>query len=123
MAATWESVGVDPTTSTSDTVMNVPKPTGLAVGDLMVAFGACVEVRTISAPAGWSVQADSVDSGARVYVWTKVADSGDTAASTFTFTVSGGGYNSAEVAVHRVSGASSNTPTMGFGTGDRKSVV
>jgi hypothetical protein len=117
MSAAWQSANSDPTTSTADTSMVVTKPTGLAVGDLLVAFGGCVNSRTIAPPAGWTEVANSAPgSDARVYVWTKVADSTDAAATDFTFTASGI-FNSAVVSVHRVSVASTNTPTTGFATG------
>jgi hypothetical protein len=113
MPATWESANSDPTTATTDTSMVVTAPTGIAVGDLLVAFGGCVSARTISAPAGWTDQTagGSSDGTFRIYVWTKVADASDAAAGTFTFTASAT-FNNGNVAVHRVSGASTNAPTI-----------
>ncbi len=117
MTVAWESANSDPATATSDTSLVVTKPTGLAVGDLMVAFGGCGNARTISAPSGsWTVVSNDTDGSSRVYVWTKVADSGDTAASNFTFTASGT-FNNSICSVHRVSSPSANAPTTGFGTG------
>lgn len=116
MPATCEAANSDPTTATSDTSMVVTKPTGLAVGDLMLAFGGCVTTRTISPPGTWTEQANDTDGTKRVYVWTKVADAADVAASNFTFTASAT-FSSAIVSIHRISGASSNAPTTGFGTG------
>jgi hypothetical protein len=116
MAVAWESANADPTTSTSDTSMDVAKPTGLAAGDLLLAFGGCTSSRTISPPAGWTQRANDDDLTSRVYVWTKAADSTDAAASTFTFTASAT-FSAAAVSVHRVSGAGTNAPTTAFGSG------
>lgn len=74
--------------------VTLTKPTGLAVGDLMVA---CIAfyfeggTRTLTTPAGWTAQKklDGTDGGIAVY--TKVADSGDVAASNFTFSASASG--------------------------------
>ena len=116
MSVAWESAASDPATATSDTSLVVTKPTGLAVGDLMLAFGGCADARTISHPGSWNAVGNDSNGTLRVYVWTKVADSGDVAASDFTFTASGT-FNNAIVSIHRVSGASTNTPTVGFSSG------
>lgn len=114
MPATWESQATDPTTSSADTSMVVTKPTGLAVGDLLLGIGQCVTSRTISAPGGWTVVAND-SSTMRVYIWTKIADSSDVAASNFTFTASGS-FSQAIVTLHRVSSPSTNTPTFSIGS-------
>jgi hypothetical protein len=116
VVATWQSANSDPTTSTADTSMVVAAPPGIVAGELLLGFGGCVTARTIATPAGWTTIANDSDGTNRVYVWTKVADSGDAAATDFTFTASSG-FNSAMVAVHRVSGASANAPTTAFSTG------
>lgn len=78
--------------------LTITKPTGLAVGDLMVAGiwvsddgGSTV---TLSQPAGWSTVANidpsSGSQGEALAVFYKVADSSDVAASNFSFTAGGG---------------------------------
>lgn len=116
MVAAWESANADPTTATGDTSMVVTAPAGIVAGDLLVAFGGCVDARTIAAPAGWTVVGNDTNGSSRVYVWKKVADAADAAADTFTFTASAT-FSAAVVSVHRVSGASANAPTTAFGTG------
>jgi len=71
-------------------VYNLPKPPGLAVGDGMVAWlesgnGA---ITLNSAPAGWTVVVNERFSGVgyRRIIATKIADAADVAASTFAFT-------------------------------------
>lgn len=71
--------------------IDATKPTGLAVGDLMVAFVAYYDAgssATVTTPAGWTSvrEEEGTDTGQVCY--TKVADSGDVAASLFTFTFS-----------------------------------
>lgn len=84
------------TTQTSDnwTSMVLTKPTGLTVGDVMLA--AILQTSNtsnswapINPPSGWTLVHD-IDSGVsrwnKLWVWRKVADSSDVAASNFTFT-------------------------------------
>lgn len=77
----------------------IPKPSGLVVGELMVAgirsYLAAADV-TFTPPSGWTEQETTkVTSGSnpsqRLSVYTKIADAADVAASTFTFVSSGGG--------------------------------
>lgn len=65
----------------------VPKPTGLTVGDLMVAFIVTNGTTPTSYPSGFSLLMSDVATTAyhKGLVYTKVADSGDVAASQFTF--------------------------------------
>lgn len=80
-------------TSTASATLTITKPTGLAVGDLMIAIvhsSASGTVRTHNTPSGWTViQKDGASSGHRPAAYYKIADSGDTAASNFSFTLSG----------------------------------
>lgn len=80
-------------TSTASDTLTITKPTGLAVGDLLVAViasSASGTVRTHNTPAGWTViQKEGFASAFRPAAYYKVADSGDTAASNFSFTLSG----------------------------------
>jgi len=82
--------------SVLDGSLVITKPTSLAVGDLMVAgiyinndLSGTVSVPT---PSNWALQETTNDAGGgrRLYVFLKVADSGDVAASNFTFTNNGG---------------------------------
>ena len=90
----------------------IPKPTGLTVGDLMVAqlsvWGwATGVVNTLS---GWTLVAGRSVTGGFVSVQYKIADSGDVSASDFTFTTDTGRIAGS---IMRVTG---NTPTGSFDT-------
>ena len=69
----------------------VPKPSGLAIGDLMIAVHVADNDGTLAAmtgPAGWTTiasQAPATGAQPGVKVWQKVATSTETAASSFTF--------------------------------------
>lgn len=78
-------------TTNSTSSQAVTKPTGLAAGDLLIAF--CTdEVNTDfwNTPAGWTRVATATGSGSnsRTVVFAKVADSTDAAAVSFSFTLS-----------------------------------
>jgi hypothetical protein len=91
--ATYQSVQ---SASVDDSnILVIAKPSGLAVGDLLVA-GIWADRdggsdATISTPAGWTSEANVAipSTDAAIACFTKVADSSDVAASDFTFT--GGG--------------------------------
>ncbi len=86
MAATVQSV-------TSHTFASSPavitKPSGLSVGDLMVAVLTVDEDTAITPPAGWTTEAsynlEAGNNGPRMYIFSNVADSADVAASNFSF--------------------------------------
>lgn len=89
MAVALRSVGVSPGAVSADCV--ITKPAGLAVGDLMIAHIATYAIKTMSAvPSGFTHVRTDTSSTNRVtsYVYKKIADAGDVAAETFTFTVS-----------------------------------
>lgn len=88
----------------------VPKPSGLAVGDLMVAHIAATNGATVSTPSGWTlVRSDTNASGdPRSYVFRKFADAADVAASSFTFTLSGSQPNAG--AIWRITDAPKGAP-------------
>lgn len=71
--------------SNGATTAPIPKPTGLAVGDLMVAVISTVRSAITSAPTGWTV----VNSNNLTYnfctVYKKIADTSDVSASTFSW--------------------------------------
>lgn len=106
-------------TGASSGSVTITKPTGLAVGDLMVAFiayWAGGATRTITTPSGWtSVQkADGTDGGMAIF--TKVANSGDVSASDFTFSISASGDCIAGT-LHRIDGYSSQGSSEQDSTG------
>jgi hypothetical protein len=83
-------------TGASVSSVTITKPTGLTSGDLMVAFLAMYDGasanRTFSTPSGWTLVTKSTEGSSRLVrtaCFRKVADSGDVAASNFTFSLSG----------------------------------
>lgn len=73
---------------TAATSVVITKPTGLAVGDLLVAIiGATSGTSgTIATASGWTSLADTGSSSLPIKIQWKIADSSDVAASNFTFT-------------------------------------
>ena len=64
----------------------VTKPTGLAVGNLMLAHGAGRDSNfTFTPPAGWTELDKSSDGDVVTYLWYKVAVAGDVAGANFDF--------------------------------------
>lgn len=85
------------------------KPVGLAVGDLMIASIAA-DSNITSGPSGFSNIAFTFNPLNDYYVYYKIADAGDVAATDFTWTTSsGGGFT--VIAAFR--GTSSAVPTVG----------
>ena len=88
--ATYQSVGTGAWVGASSVV--ITKPTGLAVGDLMIAVIVNNDggLSSINTPAGWTLAYNNAYAGTgnavRQQTYTKVADSSDVAASNFTFT-------------------------------------
>lgn len=106
-------MNVDPSTSSGDSQMQVTKPTGLAVGDLLIAIGACVSSRTLSpnnAGITWTTGLNNSSGGRRLYVWSRFATSTDLGIGTYNFDT--GTFSQGVVCVHRISGASTNAPTI-----------
>lgn len=68
----------------------ITKPSGLAVGDLMMAFIAHDNTKAVTPASGFSAAGDgpqgNAGGGNKISPFYKVADSGDVAASNFTFT-------------------------------------
>lgn len=104
----WQSVGMDQV-ALSNTV-NVPKPSGLAVGDLMVLVACASGDVNWTLPSGFTLIDDRFGNANTdvVHAW-KIADSSDVAASTFTVTNSGTA-NTTVGQIHRVAGAHPTTP-------------
>lgn len=78
-------------TATSGNNITITKPTGLAAGDMLVAIIAATHDATngsFDPPGGWTTLEDVGETSSNGYVgaFAKVADSGDAAASNFTFT-------------------------------------
>lgn len=91
MAVTFESIQIAGGGAGDTTVT---KPTGLAVGDLMIAFIASLTGgaggETHSGPSGWTKIENQVPTnGAVITVWAVVATSTQTAASDFSWTSAG----------------------------------
>ena len=88
MAVAFRSSAISTASASSDTV-TVTKPSGLAVGDVMVACMTAKSNSTTCTATGWT-QLDTVRElvveGGRAYTYYKVADSTDVAASNFTWT-------------------------------------
>lgn len=95
---------------------NVTKPTGLAVGDLIVAW-ALGDNDTVTAnltgPAGWTLQATqaaTVNQQPAMKIWTQIATSTETAATTFTFTAGTGAWVSCGIIAFQTATFDSTTP-------------
>ena len=111
-----------PSTSTTafaaGTTVTITKPSGLAVGDLMVATlgavssGAAISFSTLS---GWSAAATGNGSDYATSIQYKIADSGDVAASNFTFTCTSASHTCG--AIIRATGPSP-TSVLAEGDGD-----
>lgn len=80
------------------------KPTGLAVGDLMIACGHNVSSSTIGLPSGFTsiTGSESGTNFAGIRVGWKIADSSDVASSSFSFT------NTLECSISRITGGGAN---------------
>lgn len=116
MAVAYESVQTTAfTTLSSGGNLVITKPTGLAVNDILIAHLSAVRASGSNAdwntPSGWTSllnlqEVGNLNSKARLTVFYKVADSGDVAASNFTFTT-----NSSSAlcggALYRISGGAS----------------
>lgn len=112
MAAVVESstnTGITTVSSGSPNLV-ITKPTGLAVGDELIAFVCGFHTGAVSisyaTPSGWSLQEDTGNTSStwRMYTFYKVADSSDVAASNFTFVATTAGTNPAAGSLHRISG-------------------
>lgn len=92
MSVTVQSVST--TNYTSASSINITKPTGLAEGDLMIAFisGTSNSDSNINVPTGWTSIDSSTNGGESWKCMYKVADSSDVAATQFAFTNTDGEY-------------------------------
>lgn len=90
MAVAYRSLGQ--VTWGSSTSCNIPKPSGLTEGDLMVAYLAAEYGQgDWSKPSGWTTLRETDSNPIHSAVIWKIASAGDVAASTFNFTNTGGG--------------------------------
>ena len=111
-------------TNTMGTGGVLTKPTGLAVGDLMVAIVVAETVADLASPGGWTNQGSRDTANyAKTKLFTKVADSGDVAASNFTFT----GTDIRGGILYRITGGITSTFYFGSGnavpTGSKAQVI
>lgn len=105
MAVAFASVQ---STGATGTNVTITKPTSLAVGDLMVAhlYKQASSSPTIDTLSGWTSLLNTANGNSRTSVQYKIADSGDVAASNFTFT--GGGTDAfMSGAIWRITGTAS----------------
>lgn len=103
MAVVFESAST--TNFTSGTSITITKPSGLAVGDLMIGFigGSSNTSANYTFPGGWTVIDGSTTGGESWRSGYKVADSGDVAASNFTMGSTDGEFIGGSIV--RISGA------------------
>lgn len=100
-------------TGSGNTSAVVSTPSGLAVGDLMIAYVSALSRAgdpsvNITTPTGWTLIGSSIVSSNEAYaLFDKIATSGDVSAGTFTFPTAG---DSAGVIVYRISGHNPTTP-------------
>lgn len=94
MAVTYQSIA---SASIADANLVISKPTGLAVGDTMLAGvyhnDDDAGGGTVATPSGWTRLIEEDNSGENLVVFSKKADSADVAASNFTFTSGGASYH------------------------------
>lgn len=88
-APTYQSIGTVSRIAASADVV-IPKPSGLAVGDFMIALVFFKEgsARSVSTPSGWS-NLHGTNQETSIYTFTRTADASDVSASNFTFSGSG----------------------------------
>jgi hypothetical protein len=85
MSVAVRSVSSDSASSDTDISIVPATPAGTAVGDILVAWGFCLQARTITPPTGFTERITDASTGYRGYIWTKTAVGGDD----LTFTISG----------------------------------
>ncbi len=122
-APTWQTVGTVAASAAGSSVV-IPKPTGLAASNLMVAFIGTMAAATLPVvlpPTGWRVQriqevAEAALANFRGTLLYKIADATDAAATNVTF----GLTSSADRftgEIHRISGADLSIPINADGGG------
>jgi len=116
MALVVESTSFTNWSSLPVNTIDVTKPTGLVVGELMVAHVTAADSNdpTVTLPAGWTNISTASDSSGRVFTRTmyRIAQAGDVAASDFTFTSSVNAFMSG--GMYRISGAPPQSTIQDF---------
>jgi hypothetical protein len=122
MAVAYASVGNSPGATSTSIVITAPS--GIQVGDLLVAY-LCAS-RIAGTPtfslSGWTAvnsTPNTTETNTVLQAFWKIADSGDAAAGTFTFTLSLSRANIG--AMVRITGANATTPISGFASGGSNS--
>lgn len=106
----------DPVFSTAKTV-TVTKPTGLTVGDLMIAQMVCQFSATVTTPSGWTILSDTQANNYKQVIMYKIASSSDVSASDFTFDIThGGGALNIACGILRISDFPSAMPVYAYDT-------
>lgn len=95
------------------TAFTFSKPTGLTAGDVMIVAVQVLAGATITAPTPstgtWTQEKlESTNANIRVAVYSRIADSADAAASTFTFTI--GSASKGSIWCGRFTGVNTSTP-------------
>ena len=116
MALVVESTSFTNWSSSNVNSIDVTKPTGLVVGELMVAHVTAADDSepTVALPTGWTNISTASGSGGDVSTRTmsKIAQAGDVAASDFTFTSSINAFMSG--GMYRISGAPPQSTIQDF---------
>lgn len=108
----WQSVATSRGSDGELSSITCNKPSGLAVGDLMLAFVGINDITTaanINTPSGWTLIRTDTQTNLEARSFWKIADSSDVAASNFTFTFSAAQDNHT-CEIHRIQGAHATTP-------------
>lgn len=110
-------VSIQTTAYTTSASLTITKPVSLAVGDFMVAFIQGAQ-ESATPPSGWSLDINyNVASGnSQMKIYTKTADSGDVAASNFTWTFGGGQYHGGSIM--RITGFNTALPMAVYAQDD-----
>ena len=116
MALVVETTAFTNWSSSEVNTIDVTKPTGLVVGELMVAHVTAVDSSdpTVALPTGWTNISTASGSSDRVFTRTmyRIAQAGDVAASDFTFTSSVNAFMSG--GMYRISGAPPQSTIQDF---------
>ena len=107
MALVVESTASNSVTGSNN--LTITKPTGVEVGDLLIAVLGSYN-GAISTLSGWTLGANRLSSVSYINVQYKIADSGDVAASNYTFTIANNQINGGSIL--RVSGQSGLNPVQ-----------
>jgi hypothetical protein len=129
MAATYQSVSITTWQDVSSgSNLTITKPTGLAVGDYLLAHltgivGGSDNADSWDTPSGWTLlhndsNSTNLNSSVSCVVFYKIADSGDAAASNFLFTKNGNNSHYECGALYRISGANGITSSTNTQTND-----